>query len=98
MKLPIVWLKKVLNYIENCEFGKILVVSHGTLIANVNRHLLNTYDFVQGNMKNGSNCHITMYVYKNEKYKLVTAPNTLHLKEQFGKSTKELIKEGWLQK
>jgi len=25
-------------------------------------------------------------------------PDILHLKEQFGKSTKELIKEGWLQK
>jgi len=72
-------IKKVLKYIEASPFKKILVISHGGTINSINKYLLNTYDSIKGDMKNGSNCHITMYQYDNKKYKLVIPSNTLHL-------------------
>lgn len=30
---------------------------------------------------NGKNCHITYYEIEGKKYKLICAPNTLHLKK-----------------
>jgi broad specificity phosphatase PhoE len=72
-------MKKVLKFIEKSKYKKILVITHGGTIYATNRYLLNSYQSPEGDMTNGSNCHITMYIYKDNKYKLVCPPNTLHL-------------------
>jgi broad specificity phosphatase PhoE len=70
--------KIVLNFIEKSKYKKILVITHGGTIFNINRYLLNAYESPEGDFTNGLNCHITMYIYKDDKYKLVCPPNTLH--------------------
>lgn len=69
--------KKVLKYIENTKHNKILIISHGGIIEEINKILLNAYNVPYGDMTNGSNCHITTYEY-DKKYKLIMPPNTLH--------------------
>ena len=73
-------IKKLLQMIEKFKYNKILIVTHSGLIADLNRYILNTYDFIKGDVSNGSNCNITLYHYNKKKYKLVMALNTLHLK------------------
>ena len=72
-------IKHVLKYIENCKENKILVISHGGTINELNKYILNAYETPYGDMTNGYNCHITSYTYDNKKFKLIMAPNTLHL-------------------
>lgn len=73
-------IKKLLKMIDKFKYNKILIVTHSGFIADLNRYILNTYDYIRGDMSNGSNCNITLYHYNKKKYKLVMAPNTLHLK------------------
>jgi broad specificity phosphatase PhoE len=72
-------IKFVLKYIEKCKENKILVISHGGTINELNKYILNAYETPYGDFTNGSNCHITSYTYENKKFKLIMAPNTLHL-------------------
>lgn len=72
---------KLINFLRKTQFNKIIIVSHSVTIDWINRVLLNTYDTIKGNMDNGSNCHLTFYQMNNDgKFKLIVAPNTLHLK------------------
>ena len=66
--------------IDKFKYNKILIVIHCGFIADLNKYILNTYDYIRGDRSNGSNCNITLYHYNKKKYKLVMAPNTLHLK------------------
>jgi broad specificity phosphatase PhoE len=69
--------KQILKYIESTKHNKILIISHGGLIQQINKIILNAHEVPYGDLTNGSNCHITTYEY-NKKYKLIMAPNTEH--------------------
>ena len=71
-------IKKILNYIENTNNDKIIIITHGGFIVKLLKLLLNTHCKILGDMSNGYNCHITMLIYNNKNYKLVTLPNTKH--------------------
>lgn len=73
-------IKHVIQYIKNCDSKKILIVSHGGFILELNKYILNADMLPKGDYKYGSNCHITYYQYKNDKFKLITYANTLHFK------------------
>ena len=75
----IVRVKKVLDISKNNNHKKIIVVTHGGFINAINKYLLNTFASINDDLTNGSNCHITTYVYDHDIYKLVMPPNTLHL-------------------
>ena len=71
-------IKHFLDKLEQNKCKKIIVVSHGGIINAINKYLLNSYASINGDLSNGSNCHITMYIYDRGEYKLVIPPNTLH--------------------
>jgi broad specificity phosphatase PhoE len=72
--------KVIIDYIKNCSHKKIIIVSHNGTIDWINRAILNTTDFIKGDMSGGRNCHLTYYILKDNKFKLIMAPSTTHLK------------------
>lgn len=57
----------------------IIVVTHSGVIATSTRVLFNIFEPITGDITNGKNCTI-MCITKDKKFKLLTLPNTLHLK------------------
>jgi broad specificity phosphatase PhoE len=74
--------KRIINYLIKLDnkYKNILVVSHNGFINTLNKLILNSLDDIKGDLSNGKNCHLTYYKLSNSKWKLICAPNTLHLK------------------
>ena len=73
--------RKIKKLLENIDKEHIIVVSHNGFITDAfNKLILNTSDIIKGDLSNGKNCHLTYYQVNNKKWKLICAPNTLHLK------------------
>lgn len=73
-------LKIIVNLIKETKFKKILIITHGGFILSLIKMLFNISQ-INGNYKNGSNCHITYIIYNNKKFYLEYGPSTEH----FGK-------------
>jgi broad specificity phosphatase PhoE len=71
---------KVKKMLEKIDKERIIVVSHNGFIDTFNKIVLNSNDIIKGDYSNGKNCHITYYQLTNKKWKLISAPNTLHMK------------------
>ena len=66
--------------LEKINKERIIVVSHNGFIDTFNKVVLNSNDFIKGDLSNGKNCHITYYQLTGKSWKLICAPNTLHMK------------------
>ena len=72
------YLKK---YCLSNNFKKIIVVSHGGIMRCIFKSLFNIPIAPEGEMKTTSNCFISYIKEKNNRYKMITPPNTWHLNE-----------------
>lgn len=61
-------IKKVINLIEKINYKKILVVSHGYTIQEINSYLANINISKDDFNEYIKNCEISYYVYKNNKF------------------------------
>ena len=73
-------LKIIVNLIKETKFKKILIITHGGFILSLIKMLFNISQ-INGNYKNGSNCHISYIIYNKKKFYLEYGPSTEH----FGK-------------
>ena len=82
-------IKQGLKKVNSLDGSKILIVSHGGTISELLKMITNIEDYIMGDYKYGSNCHITyMKTYqtisthskkKKRQYKIIKLPNTLHM-------------------
>jgi len=72
----------IIRLLNQIDKQRIIVVSHNGFIDVINKIILNTNDVIRGDLSNGKNCHLTYYqINKSDnRWKLICAPNTLHLK------------------
>ncbi len=71
---------KIIKLLEKTTKNNIIVISHNGMIDILNKIILNTTDIIKGDLSNGKNCHITLYhLDSKNNWKLICAPNTLHL-------------------
>ncbi len=67
---------KVIDYIENSNCNKIIIVSHSSFILDIIKKLFNQTRIP---IDNNSNCSICYVIYKNNKYIMKSPINTEHL-------------------
>ena len=74
--------QKILDFIKNSEFKKILIISHTETIKRGFLKLLVNINDIKVDDKYGKECHISHLTYdsKKDKYNLTRCPNTLHFK------------------
>jgi broad specificity phosphatase PhoE len=70
-------IKKILE--SKCR--KILIISHGAIMANIIQSIFNISYIPFGDLENGNNCWISLLEYDKStlKFKMVSPPNTEHL-------------------
>lgn len=80
-------INKIINFIKASDFKKIILVSHSGFLELLLKTMINIFDsdvdiLVKGNMKNGKNCWISRLDYDpvSDVFRMITAPNTEHLK------------------
>jgi broad specificity phosphatase PhoE len=75
-------IKKVLDFIKNSEFKKILIISHTETIKRGFLKLLVNINDIKVDDSHGKECHISHIIYdsKSDKHILTRYPNTLHFK------------------
>jgi broad specificity phosphatase PhoE len=71
---------KVFNKIMNMNYKKIIIVSHSGLLGRLLQKLFNITRYPIGDFDAGNNCWISYIIFKNNKYKMISPPNTSHLK------------------
>ena len=70
----------IIKLINKSNKERIIIVSHYHIIDTLNQVILNTNDQITGDLKNGIFCHLTYYqINDKNRWKLICAPNTLHL-------------------
>jgi len=73
---------RIIKILKRCDAWRIIVVTHGGTIEWLNKKIMNSADNIIGDTANGHNCHLTYYQLSDrQKFRLICAPNTLHLKE-----------------
>lgn len=77
---------KMIEMIKKSSHKKVIVVSHSGLLTVIIHHILNLINAdisikIDGNKKNGKNCWISRFNYDmmEDKFQIITAPNTEHL-------------------
>ena len=70
---------KVIKYIENSNYNKIIIVSHLTFICHIINKLFNLNYSPMDFKNNIYNCCICYVIYENDKYIMKSPLNTLHL-------------------
>lgn len=75
-------INSLITFLRKTKHKKIIVVTHNGTIEWINRVILNTNDAIKGDLTNGKNCHLSFYLLIDGKFKLIIAPNTLHLKNK----------------
>ena len=75
----------VANYAINCQYNKIIIVTHFGIIKWFNRIAVNTLENIKGDLSNGSNCNITYYTISNGKFRLIMGPSTHHFENIISK-------------
>jgi len=75
-------IKKFIKIIIESPYEKIIVITHQGTIAEFIRILLHIDSFYVpiGDVTSSRNCTITYIVFKNNRFYLITPPNTSHLK------------------
>jgi broad specificity phosphatase PhoE len=72
--------KEIVKIIENLDCEKILIVSHSGILMAIIKSMLNLNWTPFGDMSGGDNCWISYIKYMDGKYKLISPPDTQHLK------------------
>jgi broad specificity phosphatase PhoE len=71
--------QSIINKIINTKCKKILIISHGGLLAEMIKKLFKISVIPEGNFDNGSNCWLSYITYdKNNGFILLSPPNTEH--------------------
>ena len=74
-------MNRIKSFIDNVPKHKhIIIVTHSGLIQKAIETLFNVVPKLQGDLTNGKNTTITAILKTKNKYKLLTLPNTKHLK------------------
>lgn len=73
--------KKIINFLINIQKEKILIISHGGtiqhgLLPNMSDNIIK--NDLNRDLKNGSNCHVSYLIFKNNKFNLIYGPSTKH--------------------
>ena len=71
-------IKKVVNYIKKINSSKIIVISHGGTIQDINSYLLDALIPPRGDYRYGKNCFITYYTFEKNKFNLISYNNSNH--------------------
>jgi broad specificity phosphatase PhoE len=69
---------KVIEYIENSNCNKIIIISHSSFIYEIIKKLFNQI-IIPIDTNNNNNCYICYIIYKNNKYIMKSPINTKHL-------------------
>lgn len=79
------------NKIINASYSKIIIVSHRELLNAFNKYLSHCMDIDESNITNELNCTIQYIRIINNKYKICTLPNTIHLESTVDWSNIEIL-------
>lgn len=60
-------------------YKKIIIVTHSGTIQHILQWISNMADPCQGNMENGTNCSVCCIKYFDNKFKIISSPNTLYI-------------------
>lgn len=72
-------INKVIDFIKKCKCKKIIIVTHFDTIEFLLKNMINLSFLPEGDLTNGKNCMLSYIKYENNKFNLVTMPNTVHL-------------------
>jgi broad specificity phosphatase PhoE len=70
--------QRALDKIIQCPGEKIIVITHGALMATIFSLIGNTFEYNEGKISKGSNCSIGYVKYEEGKFTIVTNPNVSH--------------------
>jgi broad specificity phosphatase PhoE len=69
-----------IKMIKNSEHEKIIIVSHSIFISALMSLITNQINMCNGNTDNGENCTVCYVKYLDDRFWVITHPNTIHLK------------------
>ena len=70
--------KKIIDYIKKSKAEKIIIISHGGTIQDMNSYLMNVLIPPKGDYRFGKNCFISYYEYDKNKFTSISYNNTNH--------------------
>ncbi len=71
--------QKAMEQIIKEPYKKIIIVTHSGTIQHILSWITNMADPCQGNMENGTNCSVCCIKYFDNKFKVISSPNTLYI-------------------
>jgi broad specificity phosphatase PhoE len=71
-------INKLINYLKATICKKIIVVSHSTFLDELLKKIFNLNVLPEGSFANGKNCWICYCTFSNDKFKMISPPNTEH--------------------
>lgn len=71
--------KKICDELIMSSHQKIIVVTHSGTIGAILKYITNSLDPCNGNTDNGSNCTISYIKWIDDKFQIITYPNSIHI-------------------